>query len=180
MLRTDFAKLHFLVRSWTVRVQDSSRPTSIKDKVNLGPLLSRISPVLKRRSPAHSPPRDAAHGADAADATDPVAAGAATGEDATPNGRASAATGSVASYAEKEAEVQQLRSDRAALEKQLVKAREEVDRTSELVKDMEHKWTEVAKDYEKQVRLHPVFATRFLNAFPNYVHKLRVFYCSFP
>ena len=49
------------------------------------------------------------------------------------------------------AENEQLRSDKTQLEKQLNKSREEAERISNLVKDMEHKWTQVAKDYEKQV-----------------------------
>ena len=50
-----------------------------------------------------------------------------------------------------EASVQVAKDEKVQVEKQLGKAREEIDRMSELIKDMEHKWTEVAKDYEKQV-----------------------------
>ena len=48
-------------------------------------------------------------------------------------------------------ENEQLQNDKTHLEKQLSKSREEAERMSNLVKDMEHKWTQVAKDYEKQV-----------------------------
>lgn len=48
-------------------------------------------------------------------------------------------------------ENEQLQNDKTYLEKQLSKSREEAERMSNLVKDMEHKWTQVAKDYEKQV-----------------------------
>ena len=41
--------------------------------------------------------------------------------------------------------------EKSQSDKQLGKAREEMKMLSDLVKDMEHKWTEVAKDYEKQV-----------------------------
>jgi len=50
-----------------------------------------------------------------------------------------------------EADFQQIQGEKIQLDKQLAKAREEVQMLSELIKDMEHKWTEVAKDYEKQV-----------------------------
>ena len=44
-----------------------------------------------------------------------------------------------------------MNEEKANHEKQLAKAREETVRMSDLIKEMEHKWTEVAKDYEKQV-----------------------------
>lgn len=50
-----------------------------------------------------------------------------------------------------EADLQQLQEEKAQVDKQLIKAREESQMLSELIKDMEHKWTEMAKDYEKQV-----------------------------
>ena len=56
-----------------------------------------------------------------------------------------------ARFKELEADFQQMQEEKVQLDKQLVKAREEAQMLSELIKDMEHKWTEVAKDYEKQV-----------------------------
>ena len=68
------------------------------------------------------------------------------------------------------AENQQLREEKMSLEKQLAKSREDAESMSNLVKDMEHKWTEVAKDYEKQVFIHSdivyfTYSITFMNFF---------------
>jgi len=136
--------------------------------LNLSPLFSRISPVLKRRSPAHSPQRECAQ-----DLLESAAPGSktiprdASNEELTVNDRVqrdgvlfndstvshSTATEKCGLCFQSEIEIDQLKNEKVQLEKQTLKAREEVDRMSELVKDMERKWTEVAKDYEKQARI---------------------------
>lgn len=144
----------------------------IKEKI--GPLFSRISPVLKRKSSAQSPSKETpseATGMEGAynhqdtrsgpkrdpsveevnllcsslDSASPPAAdeSAITSQDAN----------SCAQCKTFLADIDQIQEGKVQLEKQLAKSREESERLSDLIKDMEHKWTEVAKDYEKQVKL---------------------------
>lgn len=73
-----------------------------------------------------------------------------------------------ARFKELEADFLHLQEEKVQSDKQLTKAREEAQMLSDLIKDMEHKWTEVAKDYEKQV------SERF-NHFPNFNFLLILF-----
>lgn len=151
----------------------------IKDRI--GPLISRISPVLKRKSLPQSPSKESAsenllHESLTLGTTDtvPVANKDMCKEEFEsvestfiPNEDQSSQSEEIHSCSQCKfslAENQRLQEGKLQVEKQLVKAREEVQMLSELIKDMERKWTEVAKDYEKQVKIAFLsFSMQYLN-----------------
>lgn len=146
-------------------------------------MISRISPVLKRKSSAQSPSKDIS-------ADSYVLDSASFGTPETPHNATRQMTkedlenmsscsiesnlisnegnsvriedgNQAARFKELEADFLHLQEEKVQSDKQLTKAREEAQMLSDLIKDMEHKWTEVAKDYEKQV------SERFYH-FPNF------------
>ncbi|XP_057368871.1 rab GTPase-binding effector protein 1-like [Daphnia carinata] len=151
--------------------KDVSKGFPIKDRI--GPLISRISPVLKRKSSAQSPSKEISVDSYVLDSSTfgiPEVASTAiknsTKEEienmssCSVDSNLTSSEGSflqanddqnVIRYTVLEADLQQLQEEKAQVDKQLIKAREESQMLSELIKDMEHKWTEMAKDYEKQV-----------------------------
>ena len=145
----------------------------MKDKI--GPLFSRISPVLKRKSSANSPSKETFTETFDSD-TDNLTKKQPSIEDLLSTSTVSFDSSCSSFQAEGPllmvdqfqdtsasgqkpcteckslvADIHQLQEEKLQLEKQLAKSREEAERLSNLIKDMEHKWTEVAKDYEKQV-----------------------------
>ena len=133
-------------------------------------MISRISPVLKRKSSAQSPSKDISADSYVLDSTTfgtpEMAIRQMTKEDLENMSSCSIDSNLIsnegnslriedgnqnARFKVLEADFQQIQGEKIQLDKQLAKAREEVQMLSELIKDMEHKWTEVAKDYEKQV-----------------------------
>jgi len=127
---------------------------TMKDKIS--PLFSRISPVLKRRSPAQSPIKESGEKTVEATLERPATANEPVQGEGPLLRLELCAGGAVMPEPCQQcqsaaAENQQLREEKMSLEKQLAKSREDAESMSNLVKDMEHKWTEVAKDYEKQV-----------------------------
>ncbi|XP_046645690.1 rab GTPase-binding effector protein 1-like isoform X2 [Daphnia pulicaria] len=150
--------------------KDSSKGFPIKDRI--GPLISRISPVLKRKSSAQSPSKDISADSYVLDpatfGTPEMVTRQMTKEDLENMSSCSVDSNLISSegnsariedgnqntrFKELEADFQQMQEEKVQLDKQLTKAREEARMLSDLIKDMEHKWTEVAKDYEKQVDL---------------------------
>ncbi len=151
--------------------KDSSKGFPMKDRI--GPLISRISPVLKRKTLAQSPSKEAANDSYVLEASAEMSH--ATSRDTTKedlenmsscsidgslvlsDGRSMRTEDSQTCLRCKvlETDYQQLQEEKVQLDKQLVKAREEAQMLSELIKDMERKWTDVAKDYEKQVSSFP-------------------------
>lgn len=138
----------------------------MKDRI--GPLISRISPVLKRRTLAQSPSKEIAADSYALEASAEM--GRVTSRDTTMEDLDNSSIDSSFVLSEErsmqtgesqtclrckvlETDYQHLQEEKVQLDKQLVKAREEAQMLSELIKDMERKWTEVAKDYEKQVSI---------------------------
>jgi predicted nucleic acid-binding Zn-ribbon protein len=133
-------------------------------------LISRISPVLKRKSSAQSPSKDISADSYVLDpatfGTPEMVTRQMTKEDLENMSSCSVDSNLISSegnsariedgnqntrFKELEADFQQMQEEKVQLDKQLTKAREEARMLSDLIKDMEHKWTEVAKDYEKQV-----------------------------
>ncbi|KAK4010865.1 hypothetical protein OUZ56_019993 [Daphnia magna] len=152
--------------------KDGSKGFPIKDRI--GPLISRISPVLKRKSSAQSPSKETSVDSYVLDSSTfgiPEVASTATKNSTkeeienisfcSVDSNLTSSEGSfmhaddghqtTIRYRVLEADLQQLQEEKAQVDKQLIKAREESQMLSELIKDMEHKWTEMAKDYEKQV-----------------------------
>lgn len=137
----------------------------MKDRI--GPFISRISPVLKRRSSGQSPSRDIPpDNVFDSSASEMLfsASKDASKEDLVNMSSCSIDSSMVQSEGQsllaEEAclrckallsDYQNLQEEKGQSDKLLIKAREEAQMLSDLIKDMEHKWTEVAKDYEKQV-----------------------------
>ena len=168
-------------------MEKSPIKTQMKDRLNLSPLFSRISPVLKRRSP--SPIRERSEDCTessavkvplkstslesfssdlvpcAMDSVECIAKQVADVEPAVDHAKLLETCSEQLQQTEKE--LSQLKEEKLATEKQLVKSREEVEHLSNLVKDMEHKWTEVAKDYEKQVSVHSFYHIFYIYSFMN-------------
>jgi len=141
----------------------------MKDRT--GALFSRISPVLKRKSTGQSPSREpTSHTLEESSSTeilheDDTLNSSATSFETSYNSEAGF-TGPVQLRVE---EIQGpcqtcklMNEEKANHEKQLAKAREETVRMSDLIKEMEHKWTEVAKDYEKQVNIFLAWHLNFI------------------
>ncbi|EFX69086.1 hypothetical protein DAPPUDRAFT_301185 [Daphnia pulex] len=162
--------LHPASQNLTDSTKDSSKGFPIKDRI--GPLISRISPVLKRKSSAQSPSKDISADSYVLDpatfGTPEMVTRQMTKEDLENMSSCSVDSNLISSegnsariedgnqntrFKELEADFQQMQEEKVQLDKQLTKAREEARMLSDLIKDMEHKWTEVAKDYEKQVDL---------------------------
>ncbi|XP_046645689.1 rab GTPase-binding effector protein 1-like isoform X1 [Daphnia pulicaria] len=162
--------LHPTSQNVTDSSKDSSKGFPIKDRI--GPLISRISPVLKRKSSAQSPSKDISADSYVLDpatfGTPEMVTRQMTKEDLENMSSCSVDSNLISSegnsariedgnqntrFKELEADFQQMQEEKVQLDKQLTKAREEARMLSDLIKDMEHKWTEVAKDYEKQVDL---------------------------
>lgn len=142
--------------------------------------MNRISPVLKRKSSVQSPSKDITADSYAVDSSpfgiSGLAAAATTNlikeeienmSSWSVDSNLTSSDGSsmqaddghqtIIRYRALEADFQQLQEEKVQVDKLLVKAREESQMLSELIKDMEHKWTEMAKDYEKQVKDLPAF-----------------------
>ncbi|XP_046456544.1 rab GTPase-binding effector protein 1-like isoform X2 [Daphnia pulex] len=169
-LRRSLQKNNLHPASQNDSTKDSSKGFPIKDRI--GPLISRISPVLKRKSSAQSPSKDISADSYVLDpatfGTPEMVTRQMTKEDLENMSSCSVDSNLISSegnsariedgnkntrFKELEADFQQMQEEKVQLDKQLTKAREEARMLSDLIKDMEHKWTEVAKDYEKQVDL---------------------------
>lgn len=145
----------------------------MKDKI--GPLFSRISPVLKRKSSASSPSKEAPDHLESVNENfavsttkhqpsidDLLSTSTVSFDSSCSSFQAEGPLVLVEQFQDVSghkpcaeckslvADIHQLQEEKLQLEKQLAKSREEAVRLSNLIKDMEHKWTEVAKDYEKQ------------------------------
>lgn len=142
-------------------------------------MISRISPVLKRKSSAQSPSKDISADSYVLDpatfGTPEMVTRQMTKEDLENMSSCSVDSNLISSeensariedgntrFKELEADFQQMQEEKVQLDKQLTKAREEARMLSDLIKDMEHKWTEVAKDYEKQVSERLIFFQSFI------------------
>lgn len=149
----------------------------MKDRI--GPLISRISPVLKRKSMAQSPSREIASESCTLDASemdlphtpkeDHVNMSCSIDSSLALNEGQSSLVEEIPNCSRCKSlssDFKNLQEEKGQSDKQLVKAREEAQMLSDLIKDMEHKWTEVAKDYEKQVAIHNSF---YHNSYAKYL-----------